>query len=853
MALEEYARKRSFRKTPEPPPEPASTPGNSFCVQRHHARRLHYDFRVEVGGTLKSWAVPQGPSLDPAHKRLAVMVEDHPLGYGGFEGNIPAGNYGAGSVMLWDSGAWEPAADRTAEDMLERGDFKFRLRGRKLNGEFALVRMKSRGKGPGASAGKSNEWLLIKKRDAFASPGWDIENHAVSVLTGRTQEEIARDMPARAEAAASVDPGEVAGAVAAPMPAAIAPMLAEIADKPPAGEDWIFEIKWDGVRALCFLDDSGLRLLTRNGNVMTRQYPELSVLPHFVAARSAILDGEIAALDEAGRPSFARIQPRIMASDANAIAQLARSRPVTLFLFDVLYLNGYDLRGATLAERKRLLRAIVRPGANVRISDHFAGVAAELYEAARAQGLEGLVAKRLGSRYQPRRSREWLKIKISHDGDFVICGYTEGERDYFGALALGIYDRGELKFAGCVGTGFDNKQIEQLYRLLEPLTTDVCPFAEKPAIPQKVHWVRPEKVCTVKYHSWTEDQRLRAPVYLGLRPDKDPRECERHPAPAPAAPVVDTSRPTLFDGRRTETTLAIDGRRLAFRHLDKLYYPRDGYLKRDVLNYYDAIAGLILPHLKDRPLSLRRYPDGIDQEGFFQKDASTGFPDWLRTTTLVEGGEEKQYAVCDDRPSLIYLTNLGCIDHNPWMSRAGSLENPDFILIDLDPQGCGYEKIVEAALVVRRILDSLGLAGYPKTTGGDGMHIYIPLEPVYSYEQARAFAEIVARLAASERPDLFTAPRAVSRRETGRVYFDYLQVMRGKTISAPYVLRAHDRAPVATPLDWGELTPSLRPEQFHLRNAVERFARVGDLFAGVLTNLQRLEPAMARLESMVRG
>ncbi len=850
MALEEYARKRSFRKTPEPPPEPASTSGNSFCVQRHHARRLHYDFRVEVGGTLKSWAVPQGPSLDPAHKRLAVMVEDHPLGYGTFEGNIPAGNYGAGSVMLWDTGAWEPAADRTAEDMLARGDFKFRLRGRKLNGEFALVRMKPRGPG---SRDKGNEWLLIKKRDAFASPGWDIENHARSALTGRTQEEIARDMPAHADASATIDPAGVAGAVAAPMPAAISPMLAEIADKPPSGEGWTFEIKWDGVRALCFLDESGLRLVTRNGNAMTRQYPELSVLPHYVGAKSAILDGEIAVLDEGGRPSFSRIQPRIMASDANAIAQLARSRPVTLFLFDLLYLDGYDLRGATLVERRRLLQAIARPAPNVRLSDQFQGNAAELHEAARAQGLEGLVAKRLESKYQARRSRDWLKIKITHDGDFVLCGYTEGERDYFGALALGVYDRGEMKFAGCVGTGFDNRQIEALYRLLEPLTNEVCPFAETPAIPQKVHWVRPEKVCTVKYHSWTEEQRLRAPVFVGLRPDKDPRECELHPAVASVAPPVDPARPPLFDGKRTETTLAIGGRRLAFRHLDKMYYPRDGYLKRDVLNYYDAVADLILPHLKDRPLSLRRYPDGIDQEGFFQKDASTGFPDWLRTASLVEAGEDKQYALCDDRAALIYITNLGCIDHNPWMSRVGTLENPDFILIDLDPQGCSYDRIVEAALVVRRKLDALGLAGYPKTTGGGGMHIYVPLEPVYSYEQARTFAEIVARLAASERPDLFTTPRPVARREKGRVYFDYLQVMRGKTISAPYVLRAHDRAPVATPLDWNELTPALRPEQFHIRNAVERFARVGDLFAGVLTNLQRLEPAMARLESLVRG
>jgi len=432
----------------------------------------------------------------------------------------------------------------------------------------------------------------------------------------------------------------------------------------------------------------------------------------------------------------------------------------------------------------------------------------------------------------------------------VICGYTEGERDYFGALALGIYDGEQLEFAGCVGTGFDNKQIAAIHALLEPLRTGKCPFAEEPSIPQKVNWVRPEKVCTVKYHSWTVDKRLRAPVYAGLRPDVEPRECERNPPPAAAA---ETDRPKLFDGIKTEASLTIGGRKLSFRHLDKIYYPRDGYRKYDVLNYYDSIADLILPHLKDRPLSLRRYPDGIDKETFFQKDASTGFPSWMRTEVVRESDTDKLYAFCEDRASLVYLTNLGCIDENPWMSRVPTLDNPDFILIDLDPQQCPYAKIVEAALIVRSKLEALGLTGYPKTTGGDGMHIYIPLDPVYSYEQARTFAEIIARLAAGERPELFTTPRSVSRREKGRVYFDYLQVMRGKTISAPYVLRAYDGAPVATPLDWNELTGSLDPKQFHIRNAADRFARVGDLFAGVLSKPQRLEPAMKRLEGLVRS
>ncbi len=850
MSLQEYSKKRSFGKTPEPPPStPPNAAGNRFCVQRHHARRLHYDFRVEVGGTLKSWAVPQGPSLKPGDKRLAVMVEDHPLDYGDFEGNIPAGNYGAGSVMLWDRGIYELLGGKSAAEQLDRGDFKFRLYGQKLQGEFALVRMKNRGKG--------NEWLLLKKRDPFADPVWDIDNHGASVKTGRTQEEIAREMPARAaDAGPALDLDKVPGAVAAPMPASIAPMLAELAKSPPRGQGWIYEIKWDGVRALCYLDDGGLRIYSRNGNAMARQYPELSVLPHFVRAHSAVLDGEIAALDEAGRPSFSRIQPRIMASDANAIAQLSRSRPVVLFVFDLLYLDGYDLRQTPLAERKRLLAAILNPGPVIRRSDHFEGDASGLLEAARAQGLEGLVAKRASSLYEGRRSREWLKIKITRDGEFVLCGFTEGERDYFGALALGIHRRGRLEFAGCVGTGFDRKQMEGIHRLLEPLGPAPCPFAVEPSIPQKVTWVRPEKVCTVRFHSWTDEERLRAPVFVGLRPDIDPRESTSDPAPPDSSseppPAGLPERPPLLDGKRTEATLILDGRRLQFRHLDKIYYPREGYPKRDVLNYYDAIASLILPHLKDRPLSLRRYPDGIHNETFFQKDASTGFPAWLRTEDVTESDGRKVYALCQDRPSLIYIANLGCIDQNPWMSRVTTLDHPDFMLIDLDPQGCPYSSIVEAALLIRRKLETLGLAGYPKTTGGDGMHIYVPLEPVYSYEQARTFAEILARVVAGERPDLFTTPRPVARREKGKVYFDYLQISRGKTISAPYVLRAHDGAPVATPLDWSELTPSLGPSQFHIRNAVERFRRVGDLFAGVLSRPQRLETAIAKLEALVR-
>ena len=865
MPLNEYVRKRSFPSTPEPEPAKVGihTGGNTFCVQRHDATRLHYDFRLEMDGVLKSWAVPKGPTLDPTPKRLAAMVEDHPLEYGSFEGNIPAGNYGAGSVMLWDRGTYELLGDKKAHEQLARGDLKFRLHGEKLKGEFAIVQMKGRGKG--------NEWLLLKKKDAEARPGWDVEDYAYSVATGRTQQEIAKDMPARdaaknpdkkklptqaaGRAEGAVDPASLPGAVAAPMPTNIAPMRSILSDTPPKGDDWLFEIKWDGVRAICFIDGKKVRMTSRTGHSCERQYPELSVIGHQIDAQQAVLDGEIAVLDKNGVSSFGLIQPRIAVADPNSIAHLARRTPVTLFVFDLLYLDGFDLRNVPLIERKRALAAILQPSAVMRYSEHFINNGEEMLEAARATGLEGIMAKRAASRYESKRSSDWVKIKIVTQQEFIICGYTAGERDYFSSLVLGLYEQGKLVYVGNVGTGFDQSLLEMIHRRIEPLTTTRCPFAEVPQMARGVTWVRPEVVCEVKFASWTEDGRLRAPVFVGLRPDVDPKECVRETA----APIEEKSkpgsRPPLLSGKSDEAVVTIDGQRLKFTHLNKVFYPAEGYTKRDLLNYYDAVADLLLPYLKDRPLSLKRYPDGISGEYFFQKDTHDRFPPWLRVEPIYSDHKKAptRFVLADDRAALLYLTNLGCIDQNPWMSRAGSLECPDFMLIDLDPQGCEFERIVEAAQLVRKKLDLVGLEGYPKTTGGDGMHIYVPVEPVYSYDQVRSFAEVIARVVATERPDLFTTPRPVARREQGKVYFDYLQIGESKTIAAPYVVRAYPGAPVATPLAWREVAPGLMPAHFHIRNAMDRFSRVGDLFEGVLTRPQRLEPAIQKLDEIVRA
>ncbi len=844
MSLEEYQRKRDFTKTPEPGagrPAASGARRGSFCVQRHDATNLHYDFRLEIGGTLKSWAVPKGPSLDPTVKHFAAHVEDHPIDYGDFEGNIPKGSYGGGSVMLWDRGTFELIGDESGDAQIARGDLKFELFGEKLAGTWALVRMKGRGEGKN----KDNAWLLIKKKDDAAKPGWDVEQLAYSVKTGRTQAEIAADLPSKMKSkkttpgkkkAAAFDPATIPGAVPAPIPGFFTPMSASMADGVPRGDKWMFEVKWDGVRGLLYIDNGELIIYTRTNNRCELQYPELQVVPHYIDAEQAIIDGEIVALDPRGISKFELIQPRIHIRDASAIAKMANKSPVHLFAFDLLYLNGYDLRQSPLAERKKALARIVKPFPLLKVSDHLSGAGADLLEAARQSGLEGLIAKAADSLYESRRSKTWLKLKVTAEQEFVIGGFTPGERDTFGSLAIGFYEGGKLIYAGNVGTGFDDKTLRMLLTKMQSRVVEKMPFAPDKMIPKGTIWVKPDLVAQVKFAEWTNDRKLRAPVYLGLRADVAPAEIGR-----------ETAAEALLPSDKKEVSMEMNGHALKFTNLDKVYFPKDGYTKRDLLNYYDAVSPLLLPHLKDRPLSLKRYPNGIHEAFFFQKNTPAGYPSWLRTHTI----DKIRYVLADDRAALLYLTNLGCIDQNPAMSRVGSLENPDFILIDLDPVDCPFAKIVEAALLVKAKLDAIGLEGYPKTTGGDGLHIYVPIEPHYTYEQARSFAEVIARLLAAEKPSLFTTPRSVEKRQKDRVYFDYMQLADFKTISAPYVVRAHDGAPVATPLSWDEVKPGLEPGQFTLANAMDRFSRVGDLFEGVLTKPQSLSKAFAGLEKLL--
>lgn len=839
MGLKEYARKRNFEKTPEPPPEKLKAlhdrGGGFFCVQRHDATRLHYDFRLEVNGVLVSWAVPKGPSLDPTRKALAMKVEDHPLDYGMFEGNIPEGNYGAGSVMLWDKGSYEVLDDLPAQQQLDRGDFKFALHGTKLNGAFAIVHMKH--------AGKGNEWLLIKKKDEFAVPGYDVNEFAWSVATRRTQDEIAENID-------PIEVGKLKGARKTALPASPEPMLATAVTKPPSGSQWLYEIKWDGIRALCLIKNGSLQIQSRRGNRCEKQYPEFHSLPEHVNAKTAWLDGEICVLDDQGRSRFELIQPRIGAN-VNAVPRLAEATPATLFLFDVLYVDGYDLRGVALEDRKQVLKNIVTPIEHIRVSDAFETGGEEMFEAARKMGLEGILAKDRRSTYESTRSTRWLKVKVQSEQEFVIAGFTKGERDYFGSLILAVSEDGEFRHVGQVGTGFDQKQMKAIHERLKPLITRSNPLIDKPRI-KDATWVRPELVCEVRFLEWTKDGMLRAPVFIGLRNDKPASDAVRErPVDPPTVTLAPEKAADQLDLKGREATVEIDGHRLKFTNLEKVFFPKDGWKKRDLLEFYDRVSPWLLPHLKDRPLSMKRYPNGIAEEYFFQKNAGSHFPEWMTLAPITEHHPPKvnHYPVANDRASLLYLVNLGCIDQNPWMSRTGTLENPDWMLLDLDPVETDFDHIVEAMLLVREVLSDLGLKGYPKTTGGDGMHIYVPLEPVYTYEQVRSFAEILSHLALDREPNLFTTPRSVGKRKKGRVYFDYLQIGTGKTIAAPYVVRAHDGAPVATPLDWKEVKKGLRPTDFRIDNTIERFQRAGDLFAPVLQGGQRLEKALKHLKS----
>jgi bifunctional non-homologous end joining protein LigD len=916
--LNEYKKKRDFKKTAEPAGgEPHHGGDRAFVVQKHAATHLHYDLRLEVDGVLKSWAVPKGPSLNPGDKRLAMQVEDHPFEYRKFEGSIPKGEYGGGEMIIWDQGTYVPEGTLSVKEQLAKGDFKFRLDGEKLRGSFVLVKLKK--------PGNKNEWLLIKHRDAFVDAKWDVEQHAESVVSGRTVEDIREGRHASRPRVAA-DPSLLSGAFDAPMPAmpsGVRATLAELGDKAFSSPNWVYEIKWDGVRAIAQLENGKTTLWARSGRDVTSEYPEFKDMAARFRARNAIIDGEIVTLDKDGRSNFHTLQQRLGVQ--NPSRQLMQSVPLDYFAFDVMYADGYDLRRVPLVERKDFLQRILLGNESIHFSEHIAEQGEALYEAARSKGLEGIIAKLANSTYAGARTSTWVKLKIVDEVDAVIAGYTEGRgsRKFFGALVLGLYEGGELKFIGSVGTGFDEAKQEKILDQLAPLKVKTSPFAKTPSFREDVEWVKPELVARVKYANWTNDNHLRAPVFMSLLTDRAAKDCtmedakpestatleskaekenpepkekkgkrttkfESTPEPEAEEPPTEVPleaendsrtkpkarRPAALPAKDSGKTISIssgreaevenelrsgtketmdvesDGQRLHFSNLNKIYFPEVGIKKRELLAYYYRMARYILPFLQDRPMVLRRYPDGVDGKAFFQKEAPSYLPEWIETATVdsEERGGEMQYILCNSRATLLYLTNLGCIDHNPWSSRAQSQENPDYVFFDLDPtDDTKFSDVMHVAREIYAMLKSIKMRCYMKTSGASGFHIFIPLEPKYSYEQTRTFAEVVGRLVASENPKLTTFERTVSKRPKGRILIDALQNASGKPLACAYSVRAFPKATVSTPLSPEELTTGISAEQFTLRNFNERIAKVGDLWADFWKNRQTLDRALKLL------
>ena len=896
MGLEEYQRKRRFSDTPEPQGAVGAAGGPvRFVVQEHHARNIHWDLRLEMEGVFRSWAIPKGPSLDPADKRLAVLVEDHPIEYGDFEGVIPPGNYGAGTVMLWDRGTYECLEGDPAE-AFRRGKLTLLFTGEKLRGEFHFVRTKRN---------NGRDWLLFKGKDEFASPAYSPVGTR-SVKTGRAIDAIRADQDARWTVGAAAEPGKGSqpgaasppgGRPADPFPDPFRPMLAEAADRPFNRAGWLFEIKWDGVRALGFVRRRGstqeISLYSRTLNRLNAQFPEV-VESIANLADDAVLDGEIIATDERGKPSFARLQQRLHLEQGADVRQAAEKVPVLYAVFDCLYWAGRDLRGRPLSERRRVLEGIALPAGLLR-SDTVDGEGLTLFEAARQHGVEGIIAKKASSPYRPGvRSRDWQKLKVRRTLEAVVGGMTRGKghrKGTFGALVLGQYDpvTGALVHIGQTGGGLSDADLRLLRERLEPLIAKTSPFAAAPATLQPATWVRPKVVVEVEYGERTPDGMLRFPVFRGVRDDIPPKEVRLQastPGPregdgARRAAVVRTGAAARA-ARVPES--AIPG--VTFTNLDKIFFPDLKLTKGDVIAYYGKIAPHLVPHLKARPLTLRRWPDGIDGDDFFQKDVPDA-PERVRTERIWsdQGDRDIRMVVCDDAVTLLWLAQMGCIEMHAWFSRTtpvpgrrkdrptvafsgsedaishSTLNYPDFVVFDLDPflfpEGKGptrrhgeldpdythrgFEAARRAALWVGGALEGLGLRAFAKTSGKTGVHVFVPIVRRYTYAETHAFAKTLATWLEQQHPEALTTAWAVPER-VGKVFLDYNQNVRGKTLASVYSLRPVPQATVSVPVTWDELRAGFDPLQWTIATVFDRLERVGDLWSGILEAAQRLEP-----------
>jgi bifunctional non-homologous end joining protein LigD len=855
MGLEEYKRKRRFHETPEPEGQVKSESGRSFVIQKHRATRLHYDFRLEMDGVLRSWAIPKGPSFNPNDKRLAMQTEDHPIDYGGFEGIIPKGNYGAGNVIIWDRGRYEMVDPDSPEEGSRKGKLHFVLHGEKLRGEWVLVR--------GSRA--PNEWIFFKVRDDYASIAADItEERPESVMSGLRVEELGNESrPTRhwfTPLERELEQHGMKSGGKSPLPKDVQPMLATLSEKPFNNRDWIFELKLDGIRALVVKNGAKVDMWTRNARSMTARFPTLAAALRDLPADTVILDGEIVALDEKGHSHFGLIQPRIHLSRAKDIAAADEKIPVHFYAFDVLYVNGYNLMKFPLIDRKAVLRALMPADSGwLHYTDHIESEGVAFFDAVCRHGLEGIVAKQKTSDYVQSRSKCWIKIKAQQTDRFIIGGFTlpAGSRKHFGALLLGLYNRSkELIFVGRVGGGFDDRTLAAVAKELDRLVTRKRPFQEVPPEVRKSAWVQPQLVCEVRFTEWTADRILRNPIFEGLRDDVDPEQClleeslpskeeETPPAAAPSSLKRSAKKARPMGSTKVELT-----------NLEKVFWPEDGYTKGDLIRFYERIAPYLIPYLLDRPLVFKRYPDGITGPFFYQKDAPDYTPEWVRIEKLWSEDVERyiRYFIGSDDPDqLVYIANTGAITQNPWMSRLQDMDHPDYIVFDLDPVEAPYSTVQKVALTLKGVLDELGLRTYPKTSGSSGIHVHLPiLEHTFTYEQVRIFAEAVASIVVQRLPQEATIERVVKKRKPEWVYVDYLQNIRGKTVASVYSPRAKPGAPVSTPLQWDELRKPIDPRSFNIENIFQRLKRLGDIFAPALSDRQDISGFLSALQRSKR-
>jgi bifunctional non-homologous end joining protein LigD len=858
MPLEEYRRKRDFGATPEPAPSDVVERSGRFTVQRHRATALHYDFRLEIDGVLLSWAVPKGPTLDPKERRLAMRTEDHPIEYLPFEGVIPEKQYGAGDVIVWDWGVFEPEAETpNPAAAIRTGELKFVLHGERLHGRYTIVRTDN-------DDGRER-WLLLKKRDEAAVDGWNAEDHPASVKTGRTNDEVADGVEPRFTADPPRPPGEVdlTAAMTEPMPDFIPPMKATLASEPFSDPDWLFEVKWDGYRVEAVLRDGRVRLYTRRRQDAANYFPDLADASGWIDATQAIVDGEVVALDEHGRPQFSLLQDHtgIRTGRAPGGKRRSESAQIVYQAFDLLHLDGQSLLAVPLEERKRLLRSRLRPHPLVRYAGHVDTDGLAFFEAARRQELEGIVAKLRRSPYEPdRRSRSWLKLKVRGEQEVVVVGWLPGQGTHkdLGSLIVAVRSGERWVHAGQVGSGIDTRTRRELRQQLEESERPDSPLDPPPRL-KDARWVEPRLVIRVEFAEWTADGLLRQAAYKGVEAGRDPRSVHRERAVATAKATAAAEREhavtpatgagaelAALDALDKEGTWVVDGHEIRVTNLEKVLFPaRDGgdpVTKRDLLRYHVAIAPAMIPYLQQHGLTVQRFPNGIEQKGFWQKDLPGHAPAWITRWTYDHGEDgPKDYAVVDSAATLAWLAQEAAMELHPWTSPIDAPDRPSYALIDIDPgPDTKWEEVLVLARLYRTALDHLGVKGHPKVTGKRGIQVWIGIAAGPTFRDTSDWVEGLSRAIGGTVPDLVSWEWA-KRARKGKARLDYTQNAINKTLVGPYSTRPAPGAPVSMPIDWDELDdPELRPDRWTIRDVPERLRSRGDPFRPVLDDQQTL-------------